>query len=238
MLKAAVIGLGWWGKHIIRYLKSSDRISIIAAVDTNPVAVHSFAAEYGIPLTDKFEDVLDDAAVDAVILTTPHGFHEQQVIAAANAGKQVFCEKPLTLTVDAAERMLRACDDAGIILGIGHERRYEPALEEIKRRVDAGEAGTLMHIEINCSYPLFAAEAGSDWRRDPAHAPAGALTALGVHMTDYMQTLAGDATRIYAQLSDRTRDCPLDDVLAVHLTFASGATGYLCAIASTPFHQH
>jgi predicted dehydrogenase len=53
-----------------------------------------------------------------------------------------------------------------------------------------------------------------------------------------MQSLAGDVTRVYAHLANLTQDCPLDDVLAVHFTFASGATGYLCAIASTPFHQH
>jgi predicted dehydrogenase len=236
MLKAAVVGLGWWGKEIINRLERSDRIDVVVGVDPDLDAVKDFAAAKGLPLTASYDEIISRADVDAVILATPHALHEEQVLAAA-ASKQIFCEKPLALTAAAAQRMLSACDDNGIVLGIGHERRYEPAFEEMKRRVDDGELGTLLHIEINASYNLFAGNPRSGWRQDPKQAPAGMLTALGVHLTDYMQTVAGPVTEVYARLSHRSRDYPSEDILSVQIAFESGVTGYLCNIATTPFHQ-
>lgn len=237
MLRTAVIGLGWWGKQIIECVDRSDVIDVVACVDIDPDAVRAFTEARGLPLLDNYEAALEDDSIEAVILVTPHALHEAQVVAAAAAGKQIFCEKPLALDGAAAKRMIAACDEQNIVLGIGHERRYEPALEEIKRRADAGELGNLLHIEINVSYRLIAGNFKPGWRNDPKQAPAGALTALGVHMTDWMQTIAGPVKDLYAGTADRSDDYPGSDVLAVHFNFASGVTGYMCNIATTPFYQ-
>lgn len=241
MLRAAVVGLGWWGRHIVKCLDGSDRIELVRGVDLDPGAAREFADTNGLTLGDSYDDVLAATDVDAVILATPHGLHEEQVLAAANANKQIFCEKPLTLTGAAAERMLAACDAKGIVIGIGHERRYEAALEELKRMADSGELGTLLHIEINASYRLFAGTAGAggkDWRHDPKHTPAGTFTAQGVHLTDYIQTVAGPVAEVDARLSRRSRDFPGEDVLAVRITFESGVGGFISTLATTPFYQH
>jgi predicted dehydrogenase len=147
MLKAAVVGIGWWGKQIINCLENSERIKVVRGVDIAFEPVKDFMASKNIPVTDRYEEVLADPEVDAVIITTPHGLHEEQALAAVAAGKQVFCEKPLALTGDGAARILAACKSKDIILGIGHERRFEGAWEEMKRRLDAGELGTLLHYE-------------------------------------------------------------------------------------------
>ena len=224
MLKAAVVGLGWWGKELVGRLAGSDRINVTRGVEVNLDAVRDFAEATGLAITDSYDEVLASADIDAVILVTPHALHEEQVLAAAAAGKQIFCEKPLALSGGAAERMLSACDDTGLLLGIGHERRYEPAFEEMKRRVDAGEIGTLLHLEINASYNLFAGTSELGWRQDPKQAPAGTLTALGVHLTDYMQTVAGPVSEVHARTSHRSSDFPGDDILSVQLAFESGVT--------------
>lgn len=237
MLKAAVVGLGWWGKQIVNCLEGSDRIEVICGMDVNPEPIRGFVAEKGVRFTSRYEDVLQDPDVDAVILATPHGLHEEQVLAAAAAGKQIFCEKPLALSGEGAARMLAACDAKGITLGIGHERRYEGAWEETRRKLDSGELGTLLHMEINTSHNLFAGNPPSGWRQDPKQAPAGTLTALGIHMTDFMQTLAGPAKEVYARMSHRSADYPSEDIISVQFSFESGVTGYLCSIATTPFYQ-
>ena len=237
MLKAAIVGLGWWGKQIVTCLKDSDRIDLVSAVDVDPNAVGAFADEMALKLTDRYDEVLRDGAIDAVILATPHGLHEEQVLAAAAAGKQVFCEKPLALGADAARRMLAACDDRGIVLGIGHERRYEGALEEMKRMVDAAELGTLLHVEMNWSHNKFAGAPASVWRQDPKQAPAGTLTALGVHLTDYLQSVAGPVAEVSARTSHRSPNFPSDDILSVQFTLGSGATAYMCNMATAPFYQ-
>lgn len=237
MWNAAVIGLGWWGKQIVTCLAESEKINVMRAVDVDHNAVAGFAAAHDLPLGNSFEDVLADPAVDAVILVTPHLLHEEQVLAAAAAGKQIFCEKPFALDAGAAERMLAACAEKDIVVGIGHERRFEPALEAMKSHLDDGDFGTLIHIECNWSHNNFTKNVASGWRKDPRQAPAGTLTALGVHITDYFQSLAGPVAKLRAQSAHRSSLFPADDVVAVQFTFESGATGFMCNIATTPFYS-
>ncbi len=237
MIRAAVVGLGWWGQQIWSSLRGSERIEVVRGVDVNLDHLARFAERSGLALTRSYEEVLADAAVDAVILTTPHALHEEQVLAAAAAGKQIFCEKPLALNGASAARMLEACTARGIVLGIGHERRFEPALVEVKRMLDDGEIGPLIHVEANWSYNLLSSGATPAWRQDPAQAPAGLLTAVGVHMTDYLQSLAGPVSALTAILRPRGGDRPSDATLSIQLDFASGATGYVCNLAPTPFYQ-
>ena len=85
MLNAAVIGLGWWGKHIISCLKDSDRINISMAMDISSNEGKDFASQSGLKFTDKFDEVLKSKDIDAVIIVTPHSLHEEQVIKAAKA---------------------------------------------------------------------------------------------------------------------------------------------------------
>lgn len=237
MIRAAVVGLGWWGQRIWSSLQGSERIEIVHGVDVTFDHLGEFAERSGLSLTDSYDEVLGDSSVDAVILTTPHGLHEEQVVAAAGAGKKIFCEKPLALNGASARRMMEACTARGILLGIGHERRYEPAMIEVKRMVDDGEIGTLRHLEVNWSYSLVAGAATAAWRQDPAQAPAGLMTAVGVHMTDYLQSIAGPVARLNATLRRHREDRPSDATLSVQFDFASGATGYMCNIGPTPYYQ-
>ena len=237
MLNAAVVGLGWWGKQIVTCLADSDRINAVRGVDVDLESARDFAAAHDLELGNSYEDVLADAAIDAVILVTPHLLHEEQVLTAAAAGKQIFCEKPFALNADAAKRMLAACAEKNIVVGIGHERRFEPALEAMKAHLDGGDFGTLIHIECNWSHNNFTKAVASGWRKDPKQAPAGTLTALGVHITDYFQSLAGPVAKLRAQTAHRSNLFPADDVVAVQFTFASGATGFMCNIATTPFYS-
>ena len=104
MIRAAVIGLGWWGRHIVNSIKESDKIKIVRLVTRRPSHHTEFARQMGVPLDDNYESVLKDPEVDAVILVTPHSQHHDQVQAAIAYGKQIFCEKPLALTKACAQR--------------------------------------------------------------------------------------------------------------------------------------
>lgn len=240
MLNAAVVGLGWWGRQIVSCLEGSERIAVTHAVDVNLKGAEDFAVLWNLALSERFEDVLENPAIDAVILVTPHALHEEQVIAAAKAGKQIFCEKPFSLSSASAKRMLAACDAAGLkTVGIGHERRFEPALEALRDHAETGDFGTLIHIECNWSHNNFtkASTAASTWRKDPKQAPLGTLTALGVHITDFFQSVAGPVARLRAVTAHRSDKFPGQDVVSVQFAFASGATGIMTNIASTPFHS-
>ena len=132
-LRAAVVGLGWWGRHITETLDASRLIDVVGVAEPDLDRVAAFAESRGLHVDTNLSATLEDPKIDAVIIATPHLLHEEQVLAAAGAGKHVFCEKPLALTAEAARRMLAACRSRGLVLGVGHERRFEGAMEEAAR---------------------------------------------------------------------------------------------------------
>lgn len=235
MIRCAIVGLGWWGKHMIRRMRSSQALQIVVAVDLNP-DLAAFARQHGVDFTTDFSAAITRADVDAVILCTPHSKHTAQVLAIAAAGKHVFCEKPLALTKADAERSVAACRAAGVQLGIGHERRYEPALTEVRRLVQSGALGTIMHAEAHFSHDKLAAVPVGDWRTSPKDAPAAGMTAMGIHLTDGFIDLFGPVSEVYAATTSRVAYKDNGDVISVHLRFASGATAYLNAILVTPLY--
>ena len=237
MIHAAVAGLGWWGKYIVRRLMGSEVVHITTAVETNP-ALALFAHERGLKFRSSLDEVLYDSKIDAVILATPHSMHTAQVLVAAAAGKHVFCEKPLALTRADAERSVAACRDAGVVLGIGHERRYEPGMVEIARLVRDGALGTIMHVEADFSHDKLANVPPGDWRTGLKDAPAAGMTAMGIHLTDAFVNLFGPIAEVFAMTASRVTYPDNGDVLTVQLRFASGATGHLNAILVTPLYMN
>ncbi len=236
MINAAVIGLGWWGRHLVESVQgSSARIRFVRAVDIAPGPTQEFAAAHSLRLSADYEDALQDPDVEAVVLTTPHAWHADQAIAAAGAGKHVFVEKPLALTGADAARVVAACRKAGVVLGVGHERRFEPALIEIKRMVSSGELGTIMHAEAHFSHDSLAGLDPGNWRLAPEHAPAAGMTAMGVHLTDSLIDMLGPVERLHAETAKQAIAAPGGDVVSVLLKFRCGATASVTAILKTPF---
>ena len=138
-MRVAVIGLGWWGKQIISCLKNSPRFEVIQGVD--PAAsdqVKAFLADHGVRHLADLDAALSSTDVDGVILATPHQMHETQCLQVLAAGKELFCEKPLTMTAAGAKRVLDACAKANKVLGVGHERRYEECFELVGRLIADG----------------------------------------------------------------------------------------------------
>lgn len=237
-LQVAVVGLGWWGRQLVDKLAASEVVEVTDAVEPQLSQAEAFAAGHGLTLHAALDEVLSREQIDGVLIATPHRLHEAQVIAAAEAGKHVFCEKPLALDAAAAKRMIEACRSRALMLGIGHERRYEGALEVMASMAESGALGNLLHLECNWSHDLFArADAGDTWRRDPSQAPAGTLTALGVHITDYFQSISGRVAQVRAVTAHRSPKFDGDDVITIQFRFASGATGVVTNLATTPFYS-
>jgi predicted dehydrogenase len=236
MINAAVAGLGWWGKTIVQRLAGSENFRITTAVELDPAGHEAFAKEHGLRLVSRYEDVLADPEIGAVILCTPNSMHTEQVAAAARAGKHVFCEKPLALTRGEAEQSVDACNAAGVVLGIGHERRFELALAEVERMVKAGELGTIMHAEANFSHDKLVNVPQTDWRRSAKESPAAGMTAMGIHLSDAYVNMFGEVDSLFASTSSRVLQSENGDVVSVLLRFRSGATAYLNAILATPHY--
>lgn len=234
MIEAAIVGLGRWGKTLVASVQEkSERLRFTRAVVRNPEPHRDFARENGLGLTQDFAAVLRDSAIHAVALATPHSQHLDQILAAAAAGKAVFCEKPLTLTKFDAERAVAACEAAGVVLGVGTDKRFFPAMEELTRIVKEGELGPLLHLEANFSNEVAAAMT-SAWRHNPRESPAGGLTGTGIHVLDALIRLAGPVRRVEAQFISLKPPPDPHDTLSVLLEFETGASGILAAVRSTP----
>ncbi len=236
-MRIAVAGLGWWGRQIIERLRASSKFQILYGVDPVPPAdIAALAHEHRFRFERHLEPVLRDPAVEGVILATPHALHEQQIVGCVAAGKNVFCEKPLTLTADGARRALAACAKAGRILGIGHERRWEPGFEEVARLVKSGALGKILHMDANVSHDLFRRMDPSNWRLDPTHAPAGMMTAVGIHLTDLFIDFAGPAREVRARTARMVLAPPAEDYVAASIDFVSGARATLTSLSTTPYY--
>jgi predicted dehydrogenase len=116
MIRAAVIGLGWWGQTILKSLLNNTVISPVLAVDPLDQA-RAAASALGVETAPRFENALANSNVDAVILCTPQERHAEQIVAAARSGRHVFCEKPLCTTSADAEAAIAAVRKAGVQLG-------------------------------------------------------------------------------------------------------------------------
>lgn len=235
MLNAAIIGLGWWGKILTQTLAASDKVTVVKLADVDAEGGAAFAAEHGIGFTTDFEAVLTDDGVDAVILATPHSLHEQQIIAAANAGKHVFCEKPFCLNRESALRAMAAIEKAGVKVAIGHERRFEPPIMDAMALARDGKLGALMHIEANFSHDIFAVLDETNWRLKTDESPAGGLTATLIHLMDLSISLFGQPDRVLASVECHGGVVKNGDTLTAQVKFENGCTASLNAFTHTPF---
>jgi predicted dehydrogenase len=234
MLRAAICGAGNWGTRLIESVQDkSGKIRFVTAVTRNPAGKRALTDRFGLALTTSYADVLADSNIDAVVLCTPHSQHAAEVIAAAKAGKHVFCEKPFTLTQEDAQAAIAACKAAGVTLHVGFNRRHAPAYIELTRRIAAGEIGKLRHIEGQFSGPPSYQTERGNWRANQVESPAGSMAARGVHVVDSMVHLAGPIATVFAFSGRLQHDIDVDDTTSCLLRFAGGVTGYLGTLHAT-----
>jgi predicted dehydrogenase len=234
-VKVAMIGLGWWGKKMTAVLQEAGKdIAIVCAAEPNPAGA-DFATANGFRHYAKFEDALKHAGVEAVILATPHSLHAAQIKASVKAKKHVFCEKPLALTKKGAEAAVKACKKSKLILGMGHERRWDPPVVKVLEMARNGELGRIQQVEGNFSHDKFTTLDKSNWRLNKNEAPVGGMTATGIHLTDLSTALLGPAKDLRVSCENLSSRIPQGDTMSVHIRFKGGGTSYVSASLAMPF---
>jgi predicted dehydrogenase len=235
LIRAAQIGLGWWGKTLVESVQgTSDQIQFVAATSrTKSDDYLKFAQDQKLTFADSYEAILADKNVDAVILATPHSQHAAQVIAAAKAGKHVFCEKPFALHKTEAEQAVAATTAAGVTLGLGYNRRFHPEMAKLRDKIHRGELGTALHIEATMTFPNALALKADAWRAQRDETPAGGLTPMGVHAIDGMIDLCGEIDTVYCQSFRRVVAVDSDDTTSMLFRMKDGMSGYLGTMTAT-----
>jgi predicted dehydrogenase len=234
-VKVAMIGLGWWGRKMTAVLQGAKQdIEIVCAAEPNPAGA-DFAKDFGFKCYPDLKAALAHPGVEAVILATPHSLHARQIEDSVAAGKHIFCEKPLAMTRKGAEKAVNACAAKKLVLGMGHERRFEPPVADMIAAARDGRLGRLLQVEANFSHDKFVTLDPGNWRLNPDEAPVGGMTATGIHLTDLSTLLFGPARDVRVSCEKLASDIPQGDTMSAHIRFKSGGTAYISATLATPF---
>ena len=233
-LRVAVMGLGWWGRTIVPLVQESAKLEVVAAVDPDPAAA-AFASQRKVCLIRSLDDALMEKDVEGVVLCTPHTTHTEQIVKAASAKKHVFCEKPLGMTREQVLLSTSTCNSNGVALAVGHEKRFEPPIQELMRLVKSGELGTPLQVECNFSQDKFLSLPADNWRLSGKEAPAGPMTATGIHLLDLSVGVFGEAETVFASVKQLGSNLSNGDTLGILVTFKNGGHSLISAVLATPF---
>jgi predicted dehydrogenase len=227
-IRVAAVGIGWWSGELADAIPRGTNLKLVTCATRSPEKRAAFATKYGCRQAESYEAVLKDAEVEGVLLTTPHTLHADHVVAAAEAGKHVFVEKPFTLTVSDGRRATEACRRAGVVLAVGHGRRRQGANRALKKLIEDGSLGRVVQLEANISSDSGFKMKPGGWRTDPREQPAGAMTGLGIHHVDTYQYLLGPIARVAAFSARQVlRGIDIYDTTGIIFEFSSGVLGYL-----------
>lgn len=243
-LKVAMIGTGRIAtmKLLPALQKTRDAVlwSVLSRDQERAAAVASqFGAQSAVPGHDNLDSLLADPALDAVIIATPDKLHAEQAIAAAKAGKHVFCEKPMTTSLAEADAMIAACEKAKVQLGVAFHLRWHAGHRQLHQAVSDGLLGTLRHIRVQWS--TMAPDDGN-WRAATDVGKWWSLAGVGTHCLDqvlwFMEPTCGEVVEVQSLISRDVWNGPNDETALVCLKFASGATAQLCSSVVFPGPTH
>jgi predicted dehydrogenase len=233
-MKLGIVGLGWWGGTLVDAVQRSEDLSFVAAYTrSRSQRDQEIAASHQLRLFDSYQALLAAPDVDGVVLATPPIAHYSEIVAAAAAGKHVFCEKPFVMRREEAQRAIAAVRAAGVTLGLGYNRRFHPSWIDLKNRIRSGELGVILHIECTMSGPNGLTLPASAWRAIKQEAPCGGLFPMGVHAVDGMIDLVGEVDQVFCQSVHRAVPNDTDDTTSVLFRMKQGMTGYLGTMMAT-----
>lgn len=216
-----MIGAGRMGKAHAQVLRSLAEVRITDVVDFVPKNAAEVAATFSAKVS-ALAEVLHNSGIDAVFITTPTPTHAEIICRAVRAGKAVFVEKPLAHTLQAAQRVVEVVRETGVPCQVGFQRRYDPAYQEAKRRLDNGDLGRVENFRAV--------------GRDPFQPPleflktsGGILVDMGIHDFDTARYFCGEVEEVYAVgtvvRDERLRNFNLFNLAVATLKFKSGAVG-------------
>jgi UDP-N-acetyl-2-amino-2-deoxyglucuronate dehydrogenase len=227
----AIVGTGRWAPRLAGAAARAG-LELVTCFSRDEHRRGEFAERFGCGPVASLEEAIEHPAVDGVLLVTPNDVHEEQALACAERGRHVFVEKPIADSIEAGERMRRACEEAGVTLMVGHAFRRLGAARRVKQLLDDGALGRVVLAEANMSLPgTFKPEA---WRAHRERNLGGPIMQLGIHHIDTLAYWLGPVERASGRFAHVHTPADIDDVGVVTLEFESGALGSLTGSYVSP----
>jgi predicted dehydrogenase len=230
ILKWGLIGAGDIAqRRIAPALRDLSNCDLLAVSRNRAELVEDFAAEFGArKWYANWRDLIGDDEIGAVYIATPVYLHKEQAIAAARAGKHVLCEKPMALNVAECAEMIDVCRANNVKLGIAYYRRFYPAIERIKRIIEAGEIGKVVFANIN-AFEFFdpAPEHPRRWLIEKSKSGGGPMMDFGCHRLEVLTNLFGAVKRVESIVANVVFEREVEDTATAILQFESGTCANL-----------
>lgn len=240
-----LIGTGYMGKcHALAWngvkpvFGDGPKPRLVHLAEVSPELAARRAEEFGFEKsTSDWRALIADPEVEVVSVTTPNAFHAEMAIAALEAGKHVWCEKPMAVGFAEAERMVAAAHASGKVTALGYNYIQNPVIRHIRKLLDAGAIGTVNHVRFEMDEDFMADPEALFYWKSEASSGYGALDDFGVHPLSLMQFLFGGVTKVMAQLAMPYAERPSRDggrrqvetwdIASVLLELGNGASGVM-----------
>ena len=226
-----IIGCGVIAPFHAKAVGELPNARLVAVADVIPEQAAKRAAEFGVPYTTDVDELLARADIDVVSICVPSGLHAEIGARAAAAGKHVVVEKPIDIALEAADRLIAACHDHGVVLTVISQHRFGPAVQRLRGLIDGGRLGRLILGDAIIKwYRSQEYYDSGDWRGTWSLDGGGCLMNQGVHYTDLLQWMMGPVERVFARTATAVHErIEVEDIAAAVLQFANGAVGVLQA---------
>lgn len=235
MVELGIIGLGKWGEVLVRAAQKSSRLRIRQGFSRSAETRQKFSSTMGIACPDDVSVLLQDPAIQGVILTVPNELHLPYALLCAQAGKHVYIEKPITNTLAEARELQTACAAQGVGVFIGHCAKLLAGVQQIRQAINRGDLGEICLIEGRFSNDRALKLTPNDWRWYQAKAPGGPLSQIAIHQFDVLRYLGGSVESLCAMSGKKSPAKPeVEDQWVISLRFANGALGCVTSSWTSP----
>ncbi len=235
----AIIGCGVIAGIHAEAIAKIENAKLIGVYDFSSERAKEFADKYDCKAYETQEKLLADSAVEIVNICTPSGLHYKQIVACAEAKKNVIVEKPMAITREQIEEVVKAVEENGVKLEVISQLRFTYAIRTLKKAIDEGRLGKIYIADYKMKYyrsPEY--YAGSNWRGTWSMDGGGALMNQGIHGIDLIQYIMGGIKSVYADCKTIGRKIEVEDTANVLVEYNSGAVGVIeCTVLAKPGYE-
>lgn len=235
-VRIGVIGAGGMGSSHAQGIATLQRARVAAVSDSDEARGRKLATDMSVPWYGDYQEMLRAGEIDAVSIASPPFMHKEMALAAAAAGKHIFCEKPMAVNVADCEAMIQAAERAGVTLMVGQVLRFLQPFLKVRELVESGAIGRTVGVEI--TRVSGGGSVGTVPWRTRLEQSGGLLMEINAHEIDLLRCLGGDVASVYAEADNYVHpDADFPDLAFVLLRFRNGAIGSLYTSSACPLGQ-
>lgn len=227
VIRIGIVGLGKMGLSHLAIVRAHPQVHLAAVCDTNGYLTDVLKQYAGLECFDDYDRMLDQAALDAVLIATPSKFHASMVRKALERGLHVFCEKPFVMSVAEGQPLVELAAQKGLVTQVGYHYRFVGAFQEAARIVRSGGLGQVHHVRVEAYGPVVLRQKGSTWRSAKDEG-GGALYDYACHAIDLANFAVGMPQAVSGVVRNSVFSRQVEDEVYCTLHYAEGASGQLC----------